>query len=80
MRILVDLSEENVRWLDRQAEERGQSRASLLRDAVSLYRLNLSGEGVERAFGAWGDRSDIGDGLAYERAIRSRRAPSGGAA
>ena len=37
-RILADLPDEDIRWLDRLAEEQGKSRAAILREAVSAYR------------------------------------------
>ncbi|MFD2136021.1 ribbon-helix-helix protein, CopG family [Novosphingobium resinovorum] len=37
-RILADLPDEDIRWLDARAAELGQSRASVLREAVSTYK------------------------------------------
>lgn len=55
-RILADLSEDDVRWLDTLAAERGVSRAAILREAVAAYRDSGRGNGVERYFGIWRDR------------------------
>lgn len=70
MRILADLSEEDIDWLDRKAAETGRSRASLVREAVAGYRARNGGDDLDRFFGLWKDRTDIGDGLDYERRIR----------
>lgn len=58
-RILADLSEDDVRWLDMMALEQGRSRAAVLREAVSAYRAQASADWIERGFGLWRDRSDI---------------------
>jgi metal-responsive CopG/Arc/MetJ family transcriptional regulator len=55
-RILADLPEEDIKWLDARAAEQGKSRASVLRDAVQAYRLAADQQGVERYFGIWADR------------------------
>ena len=58
-RILVDLSEQDIKWLDRLADEQGKSRAALLREAVGAYRGGRSANWLERGFGLWRDREDI---------------------
>ena len=58
-RILVDLPDEDIRWLDRMAEEQGKSRAALLREAVSAFRTGGSANWVDRGFGLWRHRKDI---------------------
>ena len=58
-RILVDLPDEDIRWLDRLAEEQGKSRAALLREAVSAYRTGGSANWIDRGFGLWRDRTDL---------------------
>lgn len=70
MRILADLPEEDVKWLDRLAQDTGRSRAALLREAVAAYRVRSSGEGIEAFFGMWRARGDIGDGVDYQRSLR----------
>ena len=57
-RILADLPEEDIKWLDARAAEQGKSRASVLRDAVSAYKAQspaggnkdwiLRGAGLDR--------------------------------
>jgi predicted transcriptional regulator len=58
MRILADLSEEDVRWLDALAVQRGQSRAAMLREAVTAFREASREAGIERYFGIWRDRAN----------------------
>ena len=55
-RILADLPEEDIKWLDARAAEQGKSRASVLRDAVQAYRLTAEQQGIERYFGIWAGR------------------------
>lgn len=75
MRTLVDLPDEDIRWLDVRAKARGTSRAALVREAVSDYRGSQAKEEpkgwLEAGFGLWKDRTDIGDGVEYQRAIRA---------
>ena len=40
-RILADLPDDDIKWLDRLAEEQGKSRAAVLREAVDWYRRKL---------------------------------------
>jgi len=70
VRTLVDIPDEDVRWLDHKAAEEGKSRAALVRAAVAQFRANESRKGIERYFGLWKRRDDIGDGLDYQRKIR----------
>lgn len=70
-RILADLPEDDVKWLDAQAAEQGKSRAQLLREAVSAYRAEESKEGIEKYFGIWKDRTDIGDAGDWQRRERA---------
>ena len=37
-RILADLPDEDIKWLDQLAAEQGKSRAAVLREAVEAYR------------------------------------------
>ena len=78
-RILADLPEEDVKWLDARAAEQGKSRASVLREAVSVYKGQASDQGnkswIVRGAGLWKDRQDIPDGVEYQRAIREDRTP-----
>ena len=78
-RILADLSDDDIEWLDHMASEQGKSRAQVMRDAVASHRSNMGGEGgdgwVSRGAGLWKGRSDIGDGVELQRALRSDSAP-----
>lgn len=58
-RILADLPDEDIKWLDRLAEEQGKSRAALLREAVSAFRDGGSANWIDRGFGLWRARTDI---------------------
>ena len=74
-RILADLPDEDIKWLDQIAAEQGKSRASVLREAVSGYRAQprVSGnkEWLDIGFGAWKDRTDIGDSVEWQRRERA---------
>ena len=37
-RILADLSDDDIKWLDQRAAEQGKSRASVLRENMARYR------------------------------------------
>ena len=78
-RILADIPEEDIKWLDELAAEQGKSRAAVLREAVSAYKAKVPGRSnkgwIERGYGYWADRTDIGDGVEYQRAIREDRRP-----
>lgn len=74
-RILADLPEEDIRWLDSLAAERGKSRASVLREAVATYRTQAQTAAdkgwLDQAFGIWKDRTDIGDAVEWQRRERA---------
>lgn len=70
-RILADLPDEDIRWLDSLAAEQGRSRASVLREAVAAYRAEAPKDWLEIGFGAWRDRVDIGDAVAWQRRERA---------
>jgi len=74
-RILADLPDEDIQWLDRLAAEQGKSRAAVLREAVKGYRVQsvpISGKGwLDQAFGIWKDRADIGDPIEWQRRERA---------
>lgn len=55
-RILADLPDEDIKWLDARAAEQGKSRASVLRDAVQEHRRGIEQQGIESFFGIWADR------------------------
>lgn len=74
-RILADLPDEDIRWLDARAAEQGKSRASVLREAVSAYKAQGASDGdtdwIDAAFGLWKDRTDIGDAVDCQRRERA---------
>jgi predicted transcriptional regulator len=74
-RILADLPDDDIRWLDARAAELGQSRASVLREAVATYKAQAqpaSGKAwLDQAFGIWKDRADIGDAIDWQRRERA---------
>ncbi|WP_408589113.1 CopG family transcriptional regulator [Novosphingobium sp.] len=78
-RILADLPDDDIKWLDTRAAEQGRSRASVLRDAVAAYKAQAVSSGnkdwILRGAGYWKDRADIGDGVEYQQAIREDRRP-----
>lgn len=70
-RILADLPEEDVKWLDRIAAEQGKSRAAILREAVANFRDDALAQGIEKYFGLWSGRADIGDAVAWQQRERA---------
>jgi hypothetical protein len=73
-RILVDLAEEDIKWLDARASELGMSRAAVLRDAVAVYKARVSlasgSDWIKRGAGYWSGRAGLADGVIYQRAMR----------
>ncbi|WP_435418196.1 ribbon-helix-helix domain-containing protein [Parerythrobacter aurantius] len=80
-RILADLPDDDIEWLDKLAAEQGKSRAQVLREAVSGYRAHSPADGnkswIKRGAGLWKDRNDIAEGVDYQRAIRQDRRGGG---
>jgi predicted transcriptional regulator len=78
-RILADLPDEDIKWLDQLAAEQGKSRASVLREAVATYKAQTPARGTKdwivRGAGYWKDRADIGDPIEFQRAMRADRTP-----
>lgn len=74
-RILADLPDEDIKWLDQLAAEQGKSRASVLREAVASYKAQAPEPGdldwIDQAFGLWKGRDDIGDSVAWQRRERA---------
>lgn len=69
MRILIDISEESVRELDRLAKMYGASRASLIRKAVDDHIRHTGSAVIAEAFALWSVKGE--DGLAYQERVRS---------
>ena len=73
-RILADLPDEEIERLDRIAREKGQSRASVLREAVMAYRPeNLSDDTswIDKGFGLWARHGVNYDPREYDRKRRA---------
>ena len=74
-RILADLPDDDIKWLDARAAEQGKSRASVLRDVVHTYKNQTQTESgkdwLDQAFGIWKDRTDIGDSVEWQRRERA---------
>jgi predicted transcriptional regulator len=70
-RILADLSDEDIKWLDQLAAEQGKSRAAVLREAVAAYKPQAPNDWIEQGFGAWKDCTDIGDAVEWQRRERA---------
>ncbi|GGB63007.1 ribbon-helix-helix domain-containing protein [Blastomonas aquatica] len=74
-RILADLPEDDIEWLDQLAAEQGKSRAQVLREAVADYKVGFSSaqdkKWLDIGFGAWRDRVDIGDSVEWQRRERA---------
>jgi len=70
MRILADLPDDDIQWLDALAAERGVSRAALLRQAVNAFRASER-DWLEQGFGLWTRYGRGIDGAEFERATRT---------
>src|SRR3546814_13361757 len=70
-RILADLPDEDIKWLDQLAAEQGKSRASVLRAAVAAYRPQGPLDWSDAGFGAWARH---GVGIDPRDSHRKRRA------
>jgi len=77
-RILVDLPENDIAWLDNVAGESGRSRAAILREAVATFRA-ANADWLERGFGLWTLHAGGRDGGEFEETVRPRWSTSGNA-
>ena len=77
MRILTDIPDDDIEKLDAIAAKDKRSRAAAIRDAVKLYLVQNSDskDWIARGAGYWKDRTDIGDAVEYQRAMREDRTP-----
>lgn len=69
MRILADLPDEDIAWLDAHAAEQGKSRAAVIRDAITAHRSRHR-DWLEHGFGLWTRYGQGADGAEYEAEIR----------
>lgn len=70
MRILADLPDDDIRWLDRLAAAQGKSRAALLREAVTALR-EAERDWLEQGFGLWTRHGQGRDGAEFEAEHRA---------
>ena len=70
-RILVDLPDGDIAWLDTVAAVSGRSRASVLREAVAVFRA-ANADWLERGFGLWTLHGEGRDGDEFEETVRPR--------
>lgn len=76
-RILADIPEDDLEKLDALATRSKRSRAAAIRDAIKLYLVQNADnkDWISRGAGYWKDRTDIGDAVEYQRAMREDRRP-----
>jgi hypothetical protein len=76
-RILADLPQEDIAWLDARAALQGKSRAAVLRELVSACKAQAAERTdkgwIERYAGLWADRDDIPAAVEFQRAMRADR-------
>jgi hypothetical protein len=70
-RILLDLPDSDIAWLDNVAAESGRSRAAVLREAVASFR-SANADWLERGFGLWTLHGSGRDGDEFEETVRPR--------
>ena len=73
MRILADIPDDDLLWLDRKAAEDGKSRAALIREAIAWYRAetaNADDDWLEAGFGLWKRHGFDEDALAFQDRVR----------
>jgi predicted transcriptional regulator len=70
-RILAEILDEDIRWLDQLAAAQGKSRAAVLRDAVEAYRRQHLLDCLEVGFGAWARAGVKYDPHEYDRKRRA---------
>lgn len=72
-RTIISLTDEDKRWLDRQARERHVSMTSLVSEAVSQYRAREDAADRPDLLSALKDSAGLwqnGDGLAWQERLR----------
>jgi hypothetical protein len=68
-RILIDLPESDIAWLDNLAAASNRSRAAVLREAVAAFR-GSNADWLERGFGLWTQYGGGRDGDEFEETVR----------
>lgn len=77
MRVLTEIPDDDIEQLDALASKRKSSRAAAIREAVKLYLVNNADnqDWIRRGAGLWKHKTDIGDAVEYQRAMREDRTP-----
>lgn len=74
-RILADLPDDDIKWLNETAAALGRSRSSLVGEAIAFFRgpstPNKDLAWLDAGFGLWKDRTDIGDAVEWQRRERA---------
>ena len=73
-RILADLPDEDIKWLDQLAAEQGKSRAAILREAVVAYKPEIANDDtswIDQGFGLWARHGVAYDPHEYDRKRRA---------
>ena len=74
-RILADLPDEDIKWLDARASEQGKSRASVLRELVATSKAQTAPTKdmgwLEKGFGLWARHGVEYDPQEYDRKRRA---------
>jgi predicted transcriptional regulator len=73
-RILADLPDDDIKWLDQLAAEQGKSRAAVLREAVAAYKPDTSSNDmswIDQGFGLWARHGLACDPLEADRKRRA---------
>jgi hypothetical protein len=72
-RILIDLPEDSIKWLDARAAEQGKSRASVLREAVGAFKAQAGGnqDWIDQGCGLWKRHGIAIDPHEYEKQRRA---------
>ncbi len=73
-RILCDIPDEDIKWLDQLAAAQGKSRASVLREAVVAYKPEIGGSDtswIDQGFGLWARHGVANDSHEYDRKRRA---------
>lgn len=79
IRILADLPDDDVRWLDARAAVLGKSRAALIREAIAALRAR-DRDWLEQGFGLWTRYGCGEDGARFSEAAAQGWDREGGAA
>ena len=69
MRTIVDIPESVLAVLNSERQERGCSRAALIREALEAYTGALAVQDSQAAYGIWKDKKT--DALSYQSRLRN---------